>query len=174
MATQARTWSTTGTGADTGWRVLTGAIFGVIAAIVLGMYAMMVALVLQGDFWMPMKGIAATFLGEAAMQPGFAIGPILVGIIFHLFNGAWLGALFGLITPKLMLGWAIVAGLAFGLIEALGALWVVVPLVNPLMAGMIGLDVHWIVEHLLFGFVLGIYPLARGLQSSRAQRERRF
>ena len=123
---------------------------------------MIMALMMTGDFWMPLKGIAATFLGEAALQPGFAAGPILIGMMFHLMiNGAWLGALFGLITPKLMLGWAIVVGLALGFVEGLGALWFVVPAVDPVMAKMISLDANWIIEHLQFGFVVGLYPLAR-------------
>lgn len=144
-----------------GQRAIAGAIFGVIASLALGMYAMIVALITSGDFFMPFKGISATFLGEAAMQPGFAVAPILVGLIFHMFNGAWLGALFGLITPNLSLGLTVVAGLVFGFVEALGALWVVLPAVNPLMASMVSLDAHWIIEHLLFGLVLGLYPLAR-------------
>lgn len=162
MAAQMGYWHReTTTGASTSWRLVTGAVFGVIGSLVLGMFAMVTALAMQGDFWMPLKGIAATFLGEGAMQPGFAAGPILIGLVFHMFNGAWLGALFGLITPKLLLTWSIVAGLVFGLVEALGALWVVVPLVNPMMAQMISLDAPWIIEHLLFGLVLGLYPLAR-------------
>ena len=162
MAAEMGSWRrNTTTGASIGWRLLTGAVFGIIGSVVMGMFAMVVALMMQGDFWMPLKGIAATFLGEAAMQPGFAAGPILVGAIFHMMNGAWLGALFGLITPRLSLTWSIVAGLVFGFVEALGALWVVVPLVNPVMAKMISLDAPWIIEHLLFGLVLGLYPLAR-------------
>ena len=152
----------TTTGASIGWRLLAGAVFGVIGSVVMGMFAMVVALMMQGDFWMPMKGIAATFLGQSALQPGFAVAPILVGAVFHMMNGAWLGALFGLITPRLSPRWSVVAGLVFGLVEALGALWVVVPLVDPLMAKMIGLDAPWIIEHLLFGLVLGLYPLAHG------------
>ena len=163
MAAQTGYWhGETTTGASTGWRLLSGAVFGAIGSLVLGMFAMIVALIMQGDFWMPLKGISATFLGEGAMQPGLAVGPILVGLVFHMINGAWLGALFGLITPRLSLTWSIVAGLIFGLVEALGALWVVVPLVNPMMAKMIGLDAPWIIEHLLFGLVLGLYPLAHG------------
>lgn len=162
MAIPARSEQTTATSTTrTGWRLLTGAIFGVIGAVAMGMYAMVVALIQMGDFWMPMKGIAATFLGEAAMQPGFALGPVLIGMMFHLFNGAWLGALFGLITPNLAVAWTIVAGLVFGVVEALGALWVVLPVVDPVMAQMLSLDANWIIEHLIFGFMLGLYPLAR-------------
>ena len=156
-------------GSDTGKRVLAGAGFGVLGSIAMGIFAMIVALVQMGDFWMPLKGIAATFLGEAAMQPGFAGGPILIGLIFHMFNGAWLGALFGLITPNLTLGWTIVAGLVFGIVEALGALWFVIPLVDPVMGKMLSLDAPWIIEHLIFGFLLGLYPLSRSRWGSGEQ-----
>ena len=70
MAAQTGYWhGETTTGASTGWRLLSGAVFGVIGSLVLGMFAMIVALTLQGDFWMPLKGISATFtfLGEGAM-----------------------------------------------------------------------------------------------------------
>lgn len=162
-------WTTTRplSGADAGKRALAGAGFGVLGAVVMGIFAMAMALIQMGDFWLPLKGIAATFLGEAAMQPGFAIGPIIVGLIFHMFNGAWLGALFGLVTRNLPLSLTVVAGLIFGIVEALGALWIVVPVVDPVMAGMLRLDAPWIIEHLVFGLVLGLYPLALNLWGSR-------
>ena len=159
METQARVWSTSGS--DVVKRMIGGAIFGVLGSVVMGIFAMVVALIQQGDFFMPLKGIAATFLGQAAMQPGFALAPVLIGLLFHMFNGMWLGALFGLITPNLPLTWSILAGMIFGFIEGMGALWFVVPLVNPMMAKMISLDVPWTVEHVLFGAVVGLYPLAR-------------
>ena len=165
MATQARPWGATSTtGTNTGWRVLAGAVFGLIGSIPMAMIAMMVMGIQSGDFWAPPKAIAATFLGESAMQPGFVMGPILIGMMFHLFNGAWLGALFGLITPKLTLTWSALAGVMFGIVVALGAVWVVLPIVDPVLAqsatDRLGMF-WWLVVHMMFGLVTGLYPLAR-------------
>ncbi len=163
MVTQTRPWGRiTTTGTNSGWRLLAGAVFGIFGSIVMAMWAMAMGLIQMGDLWASPKAIAATFLGDAAMQPGFAAGPVMLGMVFHLVNGVWLGAIFGLITPRLRLAQAIVAGLVFGVVEGFGALWFVLPWLDPTVAGMGNSNiVSWVIEHLLFGFGVGLYPLVR-------------
>ena len=159
-------------GTSLGWRVLTGAGFGVLASLPMGLVAMFLALIQQGDFFQPLKAIAATFLGPSAVQPGFPVVPVMVGLLFHMFNGAWLGALFGALTPNLGLTGSIIAGILYGLVIGFGALWVVLPALDPVLVKAWSDQISlWAILHVIFGFVLGLYPLAR--RSTRdTERER--
>lgn len=150
-------------GLSAGTRAGLGAIFGVIGALLMAIIPMFLALAQTGDFWRPLKAIAATFFGEAARQPEWAVTAVVVGMLFHLFNGAWLGALFGLITPNLGLTMTVLAGLILGAIEGLGALFIVLPVVDPLLAqAWQDRVLLWVLIHLIFGFIVGLYPLGRG------------
>ncbi len=143
----------------------------------MAMIAMIVMAVQASDFWAPPKAIAATFLGDAAMQPGFAAGLVLIGLMFHMFNGAWLGALFGLITPGLPVGATAVTGVIFGIAVGLGALWLVLPVVDPVLAQSATQQLGifwWLIVHAVFGLVTGsIRSLPAGRTSSERPTERR-
>lgn len=71
---------------------------GVTAAIPMALFAMVLATLKGAGFFAPMKLIAATALGRAALHGG--PGTILLGIAIHLAIGAAFGIVFAAIVPR--------------------------------------------------------------------------
>ncbi len=72
-----------------------GAKAGIAGGIAMGILALVIAAFSpEIDPWEPVKHVAATFYGEAAIAPGFQLVPILVGTIVHLLASAVLGMIF--------------------------------------------------------------------------------
>ena len=94
--------------------VRVGALVGIVAAIVMGMFAMIASATYHDTgFFTPMHHIASAVLSPDAMmrsmEAGMAgdtfaisVGPALVGVALHLATGAFWGAVFGLIVST---GW---------------------------------------------------------------------
>lgn len=139
-----------------------GAVGGVLGGLAMGVFAMVVAAVMGQGFWAPLKMIAATFYGEGAMaQPGFAAGPVLVGLTIHMVVSAVYGGIYGAIgrvgwSTAAVIGWA----LAFGLAIWALADWVILPVFNPMMSAQ-AQPILFALEHAIFGLVLGWYLAAR-------------
>jgi len=138
-----------------------GAIGGILGGAAMGLFAMIVAALMGMGFWAPLKMISATFYGEAAMaQPGFAAGPVLVGLMIHMVVSAVYGAIYGtLARPRwsggALLGWGVVYGLV---IWALA--YLLLPLVNPLMSKAMREGMQpflFAAEHVIYGAALGGY-----------------
>ncbi|WP_197687716.1 MULTISPECIES: hypothetical protein [unclassified Nocardioides] len=158
--------------------VVIGAVAGVIASVVMAMYAMLAAYTKDTGFFTPMYHIASLVTDDADMmksmmadqQSGdaftFLAGPAILGAVIHMMTGAAYGAAFGAIAHRLRLGGATLAGagLVYGfLVFALSA-YVALPIAaavfgsgDPIenMAEMAGWGT-FIVEHLIFGVVLGV------------------
>nr|MDQ3328332.1 DUF1440 domain-containing protein [Chloroflexota bacterium] len=104
---------------------------------------------------MPMMGMVAMVVGSKSL---------VVGWLYHLFNSAVIGALFGLLLGNRVrgygsgLGWGALYGLAWwilgGLIlmPALLGMAVFAPLT---MAGMMPLAMGSLMGHLIYGLILG-------------------
>ena len=124
---------------------LYGAIAGLIGGIVFGMMMMMM-----------MPGMMEMIGSIITRQPNFALG-----WVYHLFNSAFIGALFGLIFGRLATSYG--AGLLWGVIYGF-IWWILGPLIlMPLLLGMnemifaINNDTLMsLVGHLMFGVITGL------------------
>ncbi len=117
------------------------------------------------------QGVTAALIGGSVFGVQMAVGGMLpmlaqmvgsqnpvVGFVMHLMISAIIGAVYGVIAPRLPAGWlvAIGAGIVYGVIWwVLGAL-----VMMPLMLGMTDMvfqigDMQWmsLVGHVIFGIV---------------------
>lgn len=153
-----------------------GAGVGVIASIVMAMYAMFASLAKDHGFFTPLYHIASLWISPShlmmSMQNGmmhhnftFAFGPAVLGAILHMMTGAMYGAVFGVIASRLNLGLGALAGLGlvYGFIVFVISSYIGLPIAGAIfssgdqiknMAKMAGWGT-FIVEHLLFGITLG-------------------
>src|SRR6266542_2991858 len=139
---------------------LGGALAGLGGGLAMAVVAAIIATSMGQDIWQEAKQIAAIVYGPAALaQPGFDAGPVLVGSLIHLVVSALLGALFGILTRRVLRltsdFWTpVLAGLIYGMLIWLVAYFVVLPLLNPAL-----LDLYapaFIVQHLVYGMVTGV------------------
>ncbi len=148
------------------WEIVAfGVVAGVIAAIVMGIYAMAASAWMGQGFFTPMYGIASAIIGgkemETSMMAGlyFNAGPALLGAVLHMMWGGLYGAIFGLIWSRIGGSGALAVGVGvvYGLLVMVFMSLVVLPLVGAGgMPAMIGYSFG--LEHVLFGLVLGLWP----------------
>ncbi len=163
---------------DVGAAVRTGAVWGIIAAAVMAMLAMIAgATYLGSGFFTPLYHIASSVIEPTAMMTSmekamagetnfyFAFAPAAVGMMVHFMTGAIYGILFALIARSLRLsgGAAIAAGAAFGVGVLLFSSFVGLPVAAAVFGGgdpiadmpkMVGWTTFTI-EHVMYGIVLG-------------------
>jgi hypothetical protein len=172
----------TTTSKSIGATVMWGAVAGVGASLVMAMFAMIAALTYQGTgFFTPLYHIASVFApGDAMMQSmqagmggssfTFLFGPAVLGAVIHMMVGAGYGVAFALVAKLLRLHGAALIGAAtlWGLVVFAISSWIGLPAAAALfgggdpirnMASMVGYPT-FIIEHLLYGAVLGILLLA--------------
>lgn len=158
--------------------VVIGAGAGVIASVVMAMYAMLAAYAKDTGFFTPMYHIASLLTNDKDMmksmmadQQGgdaftFLAGPAVLGAVIHMMTGAMYGAIFGVIASRLRLGLAALTGIgvAYGFLVFVVSAYIALPIAaaifdsgDPIknMAEMAGWGT-FIVEHLLYGLVLGL------------------
>lgn len=147
-----------------------GLISGVIGAVLMGILSMLLA-ARQGDPFLPMKLIAATFLKENALRGGFKPGPVLLGTLLHFTAAILLGIFFawlgGSLRAPAATAWGVIFGLAVWVIMQYGIL----PVINPSLAAMP--PGAFAVTHAVFGASLGTYPyfLPAARKVSRVERK---
>lgn len=156
-----------------------GALWGVIAAAVMAVYAMFAGLTYLGSgFFTPLYHIASSVIEPKPMMTSmqkamegqtnfhFALGPATTGMIIHLVVGAGYGIIFALVARALRLtrGGAVVAGAVYGVAVLLFSSFVGLPIAAALFGGgdpirdmprMVGWTTFTI-EHVMFGAILGI------------------
>lgn len=169
------TSTTTGT-TSLGRAVVVGAGAGVIASLVMAIYAMVAAWEKGTGFFTPLYHIASLWASQdsmmASMEDGmagndfhFVFGPALLGALIHMATGAGYGAVFGVAVARLRLGTALLAGvgLVYGALVFAVSAYVGLPVAAALfdsgdqisdMAKMAGWGT-FIVEHLIYGLFLG-------------------
>ena len=152
-----------------------GAVAGVLASIVMGMYAMVAGLVNGTGFFTPLHHIASLWAAPDAMMASMeaamagndftiTVGTAVLGALIHMMTGAMYGAVFGLIVSRLHLGRGplLGVGLVYGGLVFVMSAFVGLPLAaavfdagDPIrnMAEMAGWTT-FAVEHLLFGLAL--------------------
>ena len=132
-----------------------GVAAGIIAGIVMAIWAMATSAITGAGFWIVPQLIAGMFYGPLTLVRGATT--VVIGTLVHVVVSAGLGALFALMVgwrpgaDGRMLAWGFVYGLAIWLVMSFGVL----PLVNPTMSARVALTpVNWIFQHFLFGLVL--------------------
>jgi uncharacterized membrane protein YagU involved in acid resistance len=159
-------------GRDARRLVLRGAGAGIVASSVMALYAIMASgTFLRQGWFTPVYGMAAPIIGPMEMMHSmtssngvvFQVGGILSGIITHSLWGGIYGILFSVVVRILRLRGidTLIGGLVFGFLVLLFMSLVVLPLLGlAAMPGMVGWS-SFTFEHLLFGGVLGLWPLLR-------------
>jgi len=140
---------------------LGGAIAGLGGGLAMAITGAIISASLDGDIWLEAKQIATVVYGPSvATLPGFAAGPVIVGTLLHLIVSAVLGAIFGIVTRRVLhltsdFGTPLMAGLIYGLLIWLVGYLVVLPLVNPLLRDN-SYAPAFIIQHLVYGAVTGL------------------
>lgn len=166
-----------------------GAAAGILASLVMAMFAMIAAVTYQGvGLFTPLYHIASTLLPADAMTTSmqaatagspvtWLAGPALVGALVHMMIGAMYGAVFGAAATLLRLRGRrlVTAGVAWGALVFVISSFVALPVVAALvgsgdqiaqMASMVGYGT-FAAEHVLFGLVLGAVLTVRSSHSRR-------
>jgi hypothetical protein len=141
--------------------LLPGVIAGLIAGVAMAMFAMLVTAFGGQGLLAPPQMIAEPFVGP--FHPGaLNVGAFVVGLIVHMMFSAVYGIVFGLIWQGIARGGivALVGGMVYGLVLWAVMGYVVAPLVGSHIAQEIPTGA-WIVAHLMFGLVLGLWPILR-------------
>jgi hypothetical protein len=161
-----------------------GALLGVVAALVMGMFAMIASATYHDTgFFTPLHHIASALIEPTAMmrsmEAGMAgdtfaisVGPALLGLALHLATGAFWGAIFGLIVST---GWlrgvtGLIAGIVYGLAVMLVMAFLALPVIAAAFGGGEPISemprlAGWgtfAIEHAMYGAVLGLWPLLKG------------
>ncbi len=129
---------------------------GIIAGLIGGLvFGMMMQMMKTPDGKMPMMGMVAMVVGSKSL---------LVGWLYHLFNSAVMGGIFGLLLGKLVhgygsgLGWGALYGLVWWVLGGLilMPLLLGMPMFAPLtMAGMMPVAMGSLMGHIIYGLILG-------------------
>ena len=144
---------------------LGGALAGLVGGAAMASAAGLLAEAYGYDGWFQLKVIASLVLGPSAIgSAGFALIPVLIGLAIHLVVAALLGALFGIVTRRILrlpsdFGMPAVTGLVFGLMLWLGA-YMVLPALAPQLMGIYA--PAFIIQHIVYGTVTGlVYSVLR-------------
>ena len=163
--------------------VLRGAGLGVVASLVMAMFAMMAAATYQrSGFFTPLYHIASTFISPTTMTTSmkdamagapflFAPGPAVLGAMVHMMVGAMYGVMFAVAARLLHLrrGILVAAGAVWGAMAFLLSSFVALPIAAAVlhsgdqvthMAAEVGYGT-FLTEHLLFGLALGMLLASR-------------
>jgi hypothetical protein len=156
-----------------------GALWGVIAAAVMALYAMVAGLTYLGTgFFTPLYHIASTVIEPDAMMTSmqqavegpssfhFTFGPAVLGMMIHLATGAAYGIVFALFARAVRLSGlgAVAVGAVYGVAALFFSSFVGLPIAAALFGGgdpianmpqMVGWTTFTI-EHVMFGVILGI------------------
>ncbi len=147
--------------------VKAGSAAGLTGGVLMAAFAMVATTLLgQGPFAVPQL-IGAAFRGPEALLKG--PGVIVWGVVLHLVVSAAFGTLFATLvrrdTPR---GIAMLAGAAFALGIFILMMFVIVPVVDPVMANRVSMMIgSMLVMHVLYGVGLGLSPFFRRVFAKR-------
>lgn len=150
---------------------IAGAIAGMLGGAMMAMFTMIAtATYLHMGFFTPLYVIASPLTGPQSMMTAmhggtftFAFGPAILGLVVHMMWSALWGIIFGLIAYGLHLRGmvAIIGGMVYGVLIMLIMNFVLLPLVGaPNLLTLLG-GTTFIIGHLLFGMVVGLWPVLR-------------
>jgi uncharacterized membrane protein YagU involved in acid resistance len=151
--------------------LIAGAIAGMIGGAMMAMFTMIATVTyLNMGFFTPLYVIASPLTGKQVMMTAmhggafyFALGPAVLGLVVHMMWSALWGIVFGLIAAGLHLRGvvAVIGGMVYGVLVMLLMNFVVLPIVSaPNLLTLLG-GTTFIIGHLLFGMVVGLWPVLR-------------
>lgn len=159
-----------------------------IAGAVMAMFAMVASVTYQHHgFFTPLFHISALFGSPDAMMRSateamagnkfwFSAGPAVLGLLIHMMTGAMFGIGFAFIARRLPRAVLVPSGAAYGLAVFVMSAFVGLPVAAKItssgatisdMASMVGWAT-FALEHLIFGFVLGVITLRNAPASDEA------
>ncbi|HWB80828.1 MAG TPA: hypothetical protein VG755_37960 [Nannocystaceae bacterium] len=134
-----------------------GVTAGVIAGGVLSICMAIMCAIKGIDVWSNVfKGAAAPFIGQAAYEPGFALGPVTLGVLCHFAVSIVWGMLFGLVAYGFSKPVTVLASVAWGFVVWGGMFYVVLPLVGLGDMARNAPIASAIVTHTIFGVTMGL------------------
>ena len=140
-----------------------GAVAGIIGGMVSSILGLIMTAMRGQDLWPGFKGAAVPFIGQRAFEPGFDLGPVLLGLATHFgVSIAW-GILFGVIAYGLSRPATVVFGAFWGLVVWLGMYHVVLPVLGlSAMARAVPVGMA-VLSHVIFGLAVsvGFLPFQR-------------
>jgi hypothetical protein len=155
-----------------GRAALGGAASGLVAGLVLTLMMTAMSLAKGNDVWYGIKGTAAPFLGERAMEPGFEFLAVWLGLVLHLaISVAW-AVPFAFLFYGLGRWSTLLAGAAWGIVVWLGMFYVVLPAVGLEQMQREAPIARAILYHVFFGLAVAVAFL--GFQHAEASRFRRW
>jgi hypothetical protein len=136
-------------------QVAAGAVAGLAAGAAMWLVAMFAARLDMG-FLFPLRLVAASFLGESALDTGQTVAPLLLGTLLVAMTSVLFGLVYTSILPE---GMDVFAAMLVGVVYA-AALWLVTWFVlarvlDPILYAA-GRPLHMLVLHLFYGAVLGL------------------
>lgn len=155
-----------------GKRWASGILGGILAAIVMAAFGMIVSLVAGRGLWFPMKLVAAFAMGQDAIFGG--IGTIALGVVTHLAIGALFGLVYAYLVPRgANRSTDLLIGIAYGVLVYFGMTYAVLPWVNTLMYA--GIERDWyLAAHVLYGVTVAFaVPLRRRARATERRPARR-
>jgi hypothetical protein len=105
-----------------------GGFAGIAAGLFLTAFMTVMSAAGKKDIWYGIKGASAPFLRERAMQPGFDLWPVVLGLTSHLVVSAIWGILFAILFYGASRFVAIVGGVLWGFVVWIGMYYVVLPI----------------------------------------------
>jgi len=151
--------------------LIAGAIAGMLGGAMMAMFTMIATgTYLHMGFFTPLYAIASPLAGPQSMMTAmhggvfyFALGPAVLGLVVHMMWSALWGIIFGLIAAGLHLrgAAAVIAGMVYGVLIMLVMNFILLPIVGaPNLLTLLG-GPTFIIGHLLFGMVVGLWPVLR-------------
>jgi uncharacterized membrane protein YagU involved in acid resistance len=143
-----------------------GAIMGLVAGLIFAAFEMIMAAILQGNAFGPIRMIGAIVLGQQAIDPAYSFATaILTGLVVHLVLSTIYGLIFGAIMMALPQGRqnrmnVIWIATAFGLLLWLANFYVVAPLLFPWFTNANPL-VQFVAHTFFYGTALGLLLASR-------------
>lgn len=140
---------------------LGGALAGFLAGVVMVLLSPLLSWMNGISLWEPPRMIAATVLGSSAVSStGFALQPVLIGLLVHMVTSIALGFIFGIVLNRVLhlttdFGLPIYVGLSYGVIVFFVAYFILLPFLNPtLRASYIP---ALVAQNIIFGMCLGVF-----------------
>ena len=139
--------------------VFTGALAGLVGAVLFALVAGIGAIADGLDTLSPFRTIGATFVGPAALG-GLLV--VVYGLTLHLATSVTWGVFFAALLPR-DVSWrvALVSGFLYGLLVMLVMAYVVLPWANPLLRQSAEGSAAFAISHLVYGGALALVPALR-------------
>lgn len=136
-------------------QVAVGAVAGLVAGAAMWLVAMVAA---RGDlgFTAPLRLIAASLLGEAALDTGTALGPLALGTLLAAVGSVLFGLVYASMLPEgAEVFWAALLGAVYAVVLWAVTWWLLIRVLDPILFVSTG-AAHMLALNLVYGIVLGL------------------